>query len=240
MRRLADDFRALLDFLGRLPGPASMGWLLAGLLAGWWLYVPVHELLHVAGCVVAGGSVTRLEIDPLYGAHLLARVFDFIHPASDYAGQLTGFDTGGSDFTYLSCVLMPYAITVFPGYWLWRYCMASGSIPRPGRILAVGALLPVAVAPLMSVPGDYYEAGSILISRMLAPVLGVDMERWRHDDVFRLIGERRGSGEALVDTLGIGASLALALILALATIWLASVLASRLASDTHSSRREPS
>ncbi len=228
MRRLAGDARALLEFLARMPGMSGMAWVMAGLLAGWWIYVPIHELLHVAGLVLTGGTITRLELDAIYGAHLLARIFDFVHPASEYAGQLTGFNTNGSDVTYLSCVLMPYAITVFPGFWLWRLCLDAEGTPGPGRMLAAGALLPVTLAPILSIPGDYYEAGSILVSRVLAPAIDIDIERWRHDDVFRLIGERSGTTEPLADTLGIGASLVLGIALAVATVWLASILAARL------------
>ena len=47
--------------------PRDLAWLALGLAAGWWLYVPVHELLHALACLAAGGEVTRLEIDPLYG-----------------------------------------------------------------------------------------------------------------------------------------------------------------------------
>ena len=36
-----------------------------GLALGWWLYVPLHELLHAAACLAFGGEVTRLEIAPL-------------------------------------------------------------------------------------------------------------------------------------------------------------------------------
>lgn len=238
MRRLADDARALLDFLARMPGMSGMAWMMAGLLAGWWLYVPVHELLHVAGLVLTGGTITRLEMDALYGAHLLAKVFDFVHPASDYAGQLTGFNTNGSDITYLSCVLMPYAITVFPGFWLWRLCLDAEGTPGPGRMLAAGALLPVTLAPLLSIPGDYYETGSILVSRALAPALGVDIERWRHDDVFRLIGERSESWRPVADTLGIGGALVTGIILAVATVWIASKLATILQAAASPQHRE--
>ena len=53
-----------------------------GLAAGWWLYVPLHELLHAFACVAAGGTVSRLEIDALYGGGLLARIFPFVSSGS--------------------------------------------------------------------------------------------------------------------------------------------------------------
>ena len=213
MNPLAADLRALSGLFARSPGPASLAWMLAGLFAGWWLYVPIHELLHVAGCVVAGGSVSRLELDPIYGAHALAAVFDFVHPASDYAGQLTGFETGGSDVVYLSCVLAPYVLTVFPGFWAWQQSVrAAASRPSPARIAGVGALLVLAAAPLMSLPGDYYEAGSILVSAAAGSEAAL---AWRSDDVFRLVAEWPGPWR--------GADLAeAAFVLALTTMLLGS------------------
>ena len=38
----------------------------------------LHELLHAAACLAAGGEVTRLEIAPQYGGGLMARVFPFV------------------------------------------------------------------------------------------------------------------------------------------------------------------
>src|SRR5258705_6478487 len=73
-----------------------------GLALGWWVYVPLHELLHAAACLVFGGSVTRLEIDGMYGGGLLARMLPFVVSGSQYAGRLSGFDTHGSDAIYLA------------------------------------------------------------------------------------------------------------------------------------------
>ncbi|MGB0513702.1 MAG: hypothetical protein ACPGJE_02540, partial [Wenzhouxiangellaceae bacterium] len=202
----------------------AMAWMFVGLVAGWWIYVPVHELLHVAGCVLAGGEVSRLEIDALYGGALLENVFPFVVSGSDYAGQLTGFDTHGSDWVYQSTVLMPYAITVFPGLWLWRRLLDSDRSPTPWRSLAVGAVLPLVTAPLISLTGDYYESGSIVVSALFADAAGRSLEAWRSDDVFRLIGEWPGAMTA-ADVAAIAAGLALSVVFALVTLWLGAVLA---------------
>ena len=45
-----------------------------GLTLGWFLYVPIHELLHAAACVLTGGAVSRLEIAPMYGGALRCAV----------------------------------------------------------------------------------------------------------------------------------------------------------------------
>ncbi len=132
----------------------------AGLLAGWWAYVPAHELLHAAACRAAGGEVRRLEIAPLYGGAALARVLPFVAAGAEYAGRLAGFDTRGSDLVYLATDLGPFLLTLVPGVW-WLRRAARGR-----RAFAFGAALPVALAPLLSLTGDAYEIGSILVTRL--------------------------------------------------------------------------
>src|SRR5512134_5555 len=108
------DYLAALDAMH--PSPVRR-WLLvvAAFAAAWFVYVPIHELMHAYGCIAAGGAVTRLEIAPEYGGALLARLFPFVASGSSYAGQLTGFDTRGSDAIYLATVLAPYLLTIFIG-----------------------------------------------------------------------------------------------------------------------------
>lgn len=127
-----------------------------GLLVGWWVYVPLHELAHAFGCLLTGGSVTRLDIDPLYGATWLARIFPFVHAGSEYAGRLSGFDTKGSDLVYLATDLAPYLLTLFPGVWALR------RLARRAVSFGYGAMLPCAFAPFVSLTGDAYEIGSLL------------------------------------------------------------------------------
>lgn len=154
-----------------------------GLLAGWWIYVPAHELLHAGACRAAGGEVTRLEIDRLYGGAALARVFPFVVPASDYAGRLSGFETHGSDRIYLATDLGPFLLTLFPGVWALRRAAAAGNG------LLFGAALPFALAPFLSLTGDAYEIGSILATR-LPPWSGdAARELLRGDDLSRKLEE---------------------------------------------------
>ena len=131
-----------------------------GLLAGWWLYVPAHELLHALGCWAAGGEVSRLEIDPIYGARWIAVVFPFVTPGGEYAGRLTGFDTRGSDWIYFATDLAPFALALWPGFWWLRRAA------RAGQAVAYGAALPAAFAPLLSLTGDAYEMGSLVVVRL--------------------------------------------------------------------------
>lgn len=188
---------------------------LSALLA-WWLYVPIHELAHAWGCLLAGGEVTRLEIAPIYGAAWLARVFPFVTVGSEYAGRLSGFDTRGSDLIYLATCALPFALTVFVGVPLLR------AVPRVHgwrRSVMLGAALPLAFAPFASLPGDYYEMGSILVSRMVAALVpGFAVDRWRSDDVVKLVSAL-APGARPADAAGVAASLLLGAALAWATYW---------------------
>lgn len=174
-----------------------------GLLAGWWLYVPVHELLHAAACKAAGGEVTRLEIDRLYGGGALARVFPFVVPASEYAGRLSGFNTRGNDWIYLATDLGPFLLTVFPGVWALRGAGAGG------RAVLFGAALPFALAPFLSLSGDAYEIGSILTTRLPTWSGPAMRELLRGDDLILKVQELAGvpnapwGGVLLAMTLGI-------------------------------------
>jgi hypothetical protein len=160
MRIFLDAFHGLDRCLDR--GTRGLALALLGLAAGWWIYVPIHELLHAGACAAAGGEVTRLEIAPQYGGGLLARIFPFVVSGGEYAGRLSGFDTRGSDLIYLATDLGPFVLTLFPGVWLLR---RAGTAGRP---LLFGLALPFAFAPFLSLPGDAYEIGSILVTRLPA------------------------------------------------------------------------
>lgn len=189
----------------------------AGCIVCWFIYVPIHELLHAFGCLAAGGSVTRLEIDAIYGAAFLQRFFPWIAVGSEYAGQLTGFDTHGSDLIYLATDLAPFTLTVLIGVPLLR-AVPRVSWPAWARNLTLGAALPVAYAPFISFTGDYYEMGSILVSRAAAWLRpGFDVQRWRSDDVFKLLGQLQEQAPAAGDYAGVALALLVGAGLGLAT-----------------------
>lgn len=225
MRRLLAAARLPIDdylaALGRaLPDmrAANVLAIVGALVATWWAYVPVHELLHAAGCVLGGGTVARLEIDAIYGAALLRRVFPFVAVGSAYAGQLTGFDTKGSDLTYLLTDFLPFVLTVLVGVPLLRLAASSASGMRAS--LALGAAVPIAFAPFVSLTGDYYEMGSIVVSRAVAMLDGgFDVRRWRSDDLFALGGKlfSDGGGGGMTDAIGLAAAFAVGFAGALAT-----------------------
>ena len=180
-------------------GIAALPWLALGLLASWWVYVPLHELFHAWGCQFSGGTVSRLEIDPMYGATWLAGFFPDITPGSEYAGRLSGFDTGGSDAVYLCTVYFPYLLTVFVGV------PALALAAQRRCAVCFGAAMPWAYTPFLSLTGDFYEIGSILVSRLAASWLPDAVERWRGDDLFLLVGNLYGPaiGGNWADTMGI-------------------------------------
>lgn len=194
-------------------GAPALGWIALGCALGWWIYVPLHELMHAWGCQLGGGTVSRLDIAEGYGGSLLQRVFPYVRVGSAYAGQLAGFDTGGSDVVYAVTVAFPYLLTLFPGVPL----MVGAIVRRPrspAGLLVLGAALPPAWAPFLSVTGDYYELGAILASRAAARTLGIDGRAWRGDDVF-VIAARSGLGAG--DLAGIACSLLAGILLAFAT-----------------------
>ena len=182
----------------------------------WWIYVPIHELLHALGCWITGGSVTRLEIDAVYGAAWLKNIFPFVAVGSQYAGQLTGFDTRGNDAIYLATDAMPFVLTVFFGVPLLRLSARPG-VSKQWSCVLLGIAMPVAYAPFISLTGDYYEMASILVSRALwlaRPDL--DVARWRSDDVFKLVGDL-GSTLGTGDVVGIALGVVVSGLLAFAT-----------------------
>ena len=171
-----DTVRGLEHCLG--DGVPALFKVLLGLILGWWIYVPLHELLHAFGCLATGGEVTHLEIDALYGGALLARLFPFVQVGSDYAGQLTGFSTGGSDLVYLATDLAPFLLSLWPGVWLMRLAA------RRARPILYGASLPAALGPFLSATGDAYEMGSIVTTRLPAWAGEVARDAVRGDDLF--------------------------------------------------------
>jgi hypothetical protein len=194
-----------------------------GMALTWFVYTPIHELLHVLGCVATGGSVSELEIQPIYGGRLLAKIFPFVVPGGEYAGRLSGFDTRGSDLVYLATDFTPYLLTILIGVPVMRLCTVRA------RPFLFGAAVVVGLAPFYSIPGDYYEMGSILTTRAASWLLPGNAAAYgglRSDDVFALIGDvlarpaelgLPGGGETGLALSLIGVSLAVGVLLAFLT-----------------------
>lgn len=133
--------------------------MLAGFGAALWIVIPLHELLHAAGCVLTGGSVQRLEIQPLWGGALLARLFTWVVPEGPYAGRLSGFRPSG-DLSYFVTVLLPHAVLAPAGAFVSR-AAARRSMP-----FLFGAGLLAAGQPIASLCGDFYEMASIVVTAL--------------------------------------------------------------------------
>ena len=174
--------------------------------------------------------MTRLEISPIYGASLLKSIFPFVTVGSEYAGQLTGFDTHGSDWTYLATDFLPFLLTIFLGVPLLRGA-ASGPKGSLSGCVMLGGSLPVAYAPFVSLLGDYYEMGSIVVSRLAVRFSpAVPLDRWRSDDALKLAATLFGAADGVrtADVLGFGTALLLGAVLAWVTYGLGVLFADRI------------
>lgn len=197
-----DGIQAMDAVLDRY-GIRALPWLAVGMAASWWLYVPLHELFHAWGCLIAGGTVSRLEIDTVYGAAALAELFPYVSPGSEYAGRLSGFDTGGSDAVYLNTVFFPYLLTILIGVPVLHLAA------RRRSAWLLGAAFPWAYTPFLSLTGDFYEIGSILVSRVAVNLSTMPLGRWRSDDLPLLAGTLFGpdGGGSWLDFIGLATSL---------------------------------
>jgi len=190
MRFFSEPFRDVMAAMdacivrARHPRRALVVVLLAG-VATWWVYVPLHELLHALGCYGTGGGVSELQIAPEYGGTLFARFLPFVVGSSEYAGRLSGFDTKGSDLIYLATDALPFLLTVFIGVPLIKMCKRSGSAGLLGAAFVLG------LAPFYCLTGDYYEMGSIVTTRAISMVRGGagagTLAALRSDDVVKLV-----------------------------------------------------
>lgn len=234
MRLFAMPFTDLFANLQRsadVVGARALPVVLVACMAGWWLYVPLHELMHAWGAELGGASVTRLDIDPIYGARLLQRVFPYVQVGSAYAGQLTGFDTHGSDLAYALTVFFPFVLSIAIGVPLLVRA-AQAPVPGVASTALFGFVLPMAWAPILSIGGDFYELGAIAVSRAAA-MFGVDGRDWRGDDVAAVIGRMLGGDDfSWTDLAGVAGSLLLGTFLAFATYAAGRGVASMLARRT--------
>ncbi len=230
LRPAADVLRGLDRSLG---GRFALPLMLVAMIASWWVYVPLHEFCHAWGCLLAGGTVSRLEIDEAYGAAWLAQWFPYVRPGSDYAGRLSGFDTGGSDAVYLATVFAPYLLTLVPGLPLLYHAIRHASAGW------LGAAVPWALTPFISLTGDYYEIGSIVASRLATPWLPEAPTRWRADDLPRRVETLFGGAGngGMSDALGLGIGFLLGLAGAYLTYHAGAWLATRLFGDPHVNTR---
>lgn len=178
------------------------------LVVFWHIYTPIHELLHVAAAFMTGGSVTELALKPQYGGTLLQPIFPFITPESDYAGQLTGFEVP-NDLAYAFVDFLPYVLSL-PGALLLVMAAKKGN----NALFALGVIL--GFVPVMSIPGDYYEAVSLVTTRLAHSFdPSLDPRVLVSDDVFKSVGTLSEAG------LLTGTNLTLVIIGGLGAVYLA-------------------
>ncbi len=190
---------------------------MTGLVFGWWLYVPVHELFHAFGCIMTGGEVTELQIKTMYGGTILKELFEFITPEGEYAGRLTGFDTKGSDWIYGATVFAPYLMTLFSFFFISKAAAAK-------RCFIFGLLLPIFFAPLISLTGDFYEMGSLLAFQ-LWPGPDTMNRALISDDLFRLMDHIRSNQPDVIPNSLAPGFIVLSSIFSLALAWLTMMVA---------------
>lgn len=218
------DYLAALEACLTNGRAANVGIILLSFGVSWWVYVPIHELLHAFGCIVVGGKVSRLDIAAIYGASLLKRIFPFVSVGSEYSGRLTGFDTGGNDYIYFLTDFCPYLLTIFLGVPLLKSVPSVNASPFV-KTVQFGVAMPLAYAPFVSIAGDYYEMGSLVVSRTASRFFMADPDRWRSDDLVKLAKGLFFSQapSSLPDIAVVGTSFLLGIALIFATYWLGTV-----------------
>jgi hypothetical protein len=218
------DYLRALDACLTKGSAAYIGIILLSCGVSWWLYVPIHELLHAFGCIVAGGKVSRLDISGIYGASLLKHFFPFVSVGSEYSGRLAGFDTGGKDFIYFVTDFSPYLLTIFMGVPLLKTVPSVNASPLI-KTVQCGVAMPLAYAPFISLTGDYYEMGSLIVSRTASRFFMTGPERWRSDDLVKLVKELYSSQtpSSLLDIAVVSASFLVGIGLIFTTYWLGAV-----------------
>jgi hypothetical protein len=173
--------------------------------------------------LIGGGDVTRLEMEAIYGANLLQPLFPFISVGSEYAGRLSGFDTRGSDFIYLLTDFAPFVLTILFGIPLVR-AVARGTGGDRRNAVLFGLALPWAYAPVISVFGDYYEMGSILVTRIAAGLSASPVRtEIRGDDLTKVIEPLWQRGLTVTDGVLVGTSLVAGIALLLLTLRLGAL-----------------
>ena len=199
-RPVRDVIQALdLTIAARTHPLARLALFIIAALATWLAYVPVHELLHVAGCRLTGGEVRQVTIAPLYGGRWISQWIPLVAAGGDYAGRVTEFSTGRSDLCYLVTDAAPYLLSI-AGVPLLRAAV------RRRRTALAGAATVLALAPFISLTGDYYEMGSVLATRAWAPLQAppnpyeatAGVMALRSDDLIALIGRLIDSPEILL------------------------------------------
>ncbi len=128
--------------------------------------------------MASGGTVTRLELRPLFGGGHLARLLPWVQPGGEYAGRLAGFQPAG-DLSYLVTTALPHLVLAPLGAWLAR----RSATRRSPFLFGAGAA--AALQPLASLTGDAYEIGSIPVTALADAVGWPHALALRGDDLLK-------------------------------------------------------
>jgi len=156
--------------------------------------------------------VQRLEIQPVWGGALLARVFPWVVSGGENAGRLSGFQPAG-DLSYFVTVLLPHAVLAPAGAFVAR-AAAKRSMP-----FLFGAGLLAALQPVASVFGDFYEMASIVVTALARAAGAGWAVALRGDDLQEVIrvALRFGTSAAFTVT---ACGIALGMVLACGLLWI--------------------
>ena len=186
--------------------------LLLVFFVSFWIYVPIHELMHAFATFLVGGEVRELAIDATYGGVFFAKIFPFVVSESEYAGQLTDFTTPNK-FAYFIVDMFPYLLSL-PGVLLIRLAAKYKRL----WLFSLGFLL--MLVPLTQIFGDFYEAASLSMGEIMSLLNpSLDPNLIVSDDMFKLLStiDESSKGNLLI-YISIALSLLLGLILAWLTI----------------------
>lgn len=184
LKAAREDFTAVAhcDFRSKYKPLPGLLLFLFGAVVSWWIYVPVHEFMHVGACCISLGTVQELTISPEYGGRIFERLIPWVRADSEYPGRVTGFQPGG-DLGYLITDFGPFLLT-FIGVYLLRRAT------RSKNILFIPAGIILAFAPFLNIFGDFHEMGTVILSapfRLLSsrPELALAL---RSDDLIKQLG----------------------------------------------------
>ena len=154
--------------------------LLLVFFVSFWIYVPIHELMHALATFLVGGEVRELAIDATYGGVFFAKIFPFVVSESEYAGQLTDFTTPNK-FAYFIVDMFPYLLSL-PGVLLIRLAAKYKRL----WLFSLGFLL--MLVPITQIFGDFYEAASLGAGELMAMVNpSLNPQSILSDDMFKLV-----------------------------------------------------
>ncbi len=148
----------------------------------------------------------RLDIDPMYGARLLQRMFPYVQVGLGLCRAARRLRHPRQRLDVCAGGLLSIRVDHCRSAFRCSYASRRATLPGVGSTLLLGMVLPLAWAPMLAIGGDFYELGSIAVSRA-ARYWRETVESWRGDDVVAIAGPDFDGESAWSDVAGIAASL---------------------------------